>query len=78
MIGTPESIADEMAGWFAAEACDGFNILAPTHPDGLEAFVDTVVPVLQERGLFRTEYAGTMLRDHLGLERPANSFAPLR
>jgi FMN-dependent oxidoreductase (nitrilotriacetate monooxygenase family) len=78
MIGTPESIADEMASWFAAEACDGFNILAPTHPDGLEAFVDTVVPVLQERGLFRTEYAGTMLRDHLGLERPANSFAPLR
>ena len=78
MIGTPENIAGEMAGWFAAEACDGFNILAPTHPDGLEAFVDTVVPVLQERGLFRTEYAGTMLRDHLGLERPANSFAPLR
>ena len=75
MIGTAESIADEMERWFAGEACDGFNILAPTHPDGLEAFVDTVVPVLQDRGLFRADYAGAMLRDHLGLTRPVNSFA---
>ena len=75
-IGTPVQIADEMERWFRAGACDGFNILAPFHPGGLEAFVDLVVPELQRRGLFRHEYGGSMLRDHLGLGRPGNRFAP--
>jgi alkanesulfonate monooxygenase SsuD/methylene tetrahydromethanopterin reductase-like flavin-dependent oxidoreductase (luciferase family) len=75
VIGTAAHIADEMERWFADGACDGFNILAPFHPGGLEAFVDLVVPELQRRGLFRREYGGTTLRDHLGLPRPANRFA---
>ncbi len=74
VIGTPTDIADEMQRWFANHACDGFNILAPFHPGGLEAFVDLVVPELQRRGLFRDRYAGHTLRDHLGLERPPNRF----
>lgn len=74
MIGTATDIADEMQEWFEGGACDGFNVLAPNHPGGLERFVELVVPLLQRRGLFRTHYAGTTLRDHLGLERPANRF----
>ena len=75
VIGTPTDIADEMQRWFANHACDGFNILAPFHPGGLEAFVDLVVPELQRRGLFRDRYTGHTLRDHLGLQRPPNHFA---
>ncbi len=75
VIGTATDIADEMERWFTNHACDGFNILAPFHPGGLETFVDMVVPELQRRSLFRTRYAGRTLRDHLGLERPANRFA---
>ena len=74
VIGTPGDIADEMQRWFAQEACDGFNILAPFHPGGLEMFVNLVVPELQRRGLFRRQYTGRTLRDHLGLERPRNRF----
>lgn len=73
--GTPESIADQLESWFINEAADGFNILAPTFPHGLEAFVDLVVPVLQRRGLFRTEYAGRTLRENLGLARPRSQYA---
>ncbi len=54
---------------------DGFNIMPPVLPAGLESFVDQVVPILQERGLFRTEYTGRTLREHYGLERPANRYA---
>ncbi len=75
VIGTPTQVADEMERWFTSGACDGFNILAPFHPGGLETFVDRVVPELQRRGLFRREYAGSTLREHLGLERPPNRFA---
>ena len=75
VIGTPADIADEMERWFTGGACDGFNILAPFHPGGLEAFVDLVVPELQRRGLFRRRYAGRTLREHLGLSRPPNRFA---
>jgi FMN-dependent oxidoreductase (nitrilotriacetate monooxygenase family) len=74
VIGTAAEVADEMQRWFEGGACDGFNILAPYHPGGLERFVDLVVPELQRRGLFRTAYAGTTLREHLGLERPPNRF----
>jgi len=72
VTGTPEQIADQIQLWFEQGAADGFNIMAPTLPDGLDDFVDHVVPVLQRRGLFRTEYTGTTLRDHYGLTRPAN------
>ncbi len=74
LVGTAADIADEMERWFTGGACDGFNILAPFHPGGLELFVDLVVPELQRRGLFRRAYAGTTLRDHLGLARPPNRF----
>lgn len=73
-VGTPEQIADRMQDWLGAQACDGFNVMFPFVPEGLDAFVDAVVPELQRRGLFRTEYEGTTLRDHLGLKRPGNRF----
>ena len=72
VVGTPMEVADVMQRWFEGEACDGFNILAPFHPGGLAAFVDEVVPELQRRGIFRREYSGLTLRDHLGLSRPEN------
>jgi FMN-dependent oxidoreductase (nitrilotriacetate monooxygenase family) len=72
--GTAASIADEMEEWLAGNGSDGFNILFSDLPAGLEDFVDKVVPELQRRGLFRTEYAGTTLREHLGLPRPSNQF----
>ncbi len=72
--GTPASIADQMEQWLHEEGCDGFNVMFPYVPGGLDDFVDKVVPELQRRGLFRTEYEGTTLRDHLGLKRPANRF----
>ncbi|WP_234729645.1 LLM class flavin-dependent oxidoreductase [Acidocella facilis] len=73
-VGTPASIADEMQAWLEGDACDGFNIMFPTLPAGLDEFVDMVVPELQGRGLFRKEYEGTTLREHLGLPRPPNRF----
>lgn len=75
VVGDAAQVADELQRWFEAGACDGFNILAPYHPGGLERFVDLVVPELQRRGLFRTAYAGRTLRDHLGLARPVGRFA---
>ncbi len=73
-VGTPATIADAMEQWLVERGSDGFNIMFPYLPEGLDDFVDKVVPELQRRGLFRTEYAGTTLRDHLGLPRPANRF----
>ncbi|UUZ85210.1 LLM class flavin-dependent oxidoreductase [Paenibacillus sp. P26] len=73
--GTPEQIADQLEDWFVHDAADGFNIMPPYLPGGLEDFVELVVPELQKRGLFRTEYTGRTLRDHLGLRRPANRFS---
>ncbi|WP_265548197.1 LLM class flavin-dependent oxidoreductase [Roseomonas mucosa] len=72
--GTPEEIADRLQEWFESEAADGFNIMPPWFPGQFDLFVDHVVPVLQRRGLFRTEYAGRTLRENLGLPRPANRF----
>ena len=76
MVGTASEIADTMQDWLETEACDGFNIMFPTVPAGLNDFVDLVVPELQRRGIFRTAYQGTTLRDHLGLARPQNRFFP--
>jgi alkanesulfonate monooxygenase len=72
VIGTPKTIADTLEQWFVEQAADGFNIMPSFLPEGLDEFVDDVVPLLQQRGLFRHEYSGTTLRDHLGLERPDN------
>lgn len=71
-IGAPEQIADTIEEWVANRAADGFNIMTDVNPSGIEAFVDHVVPILRERGIYRHEYTGTTLRDHLGLPRPAS------
>jgi alkanesulfonate monooxygenase len=76
MVGTPGQIADEMERWLGEAACDGFNVMFPYLPQGLHEFVDLVVPELQRRGLFRSDYEGTTLREHLGLPRPENRFFP--
>jgi alkanesulfonate monooxygenase len=75
-VGTPATIADQMEEWLFSEACDGFNIMFPYVPGGLDDFVDKVIPELQGRGLFRSEYEGRTLREHLGLPRPENRFFP--
>jgi len=74
MVGTPETIADEMEAWLKTEASDGFTIQFPYLPEGLDDFVDRVIPELQRRGIFRTEYEGATLRENLGLPRPKNRF----
>jgi len=74
MVGTPKTIADEMQEWLESEASDGFTVMFPYLPGGLDDFVTRVVPELQSRGLFRRDYEGTTLRDHLGLPRPRNRF----
>lgn len=71
--GTPEQVADTIEQWFRSGTADGFNIMPPVLPSGLELFVDHVVPILRARGLFRTEYTATTLRGHYGLARPANA-----
>jgi N-acetyl-S-(2-succino)cysteine monooxygenase len=76
--GTPEQIADTIEDWFTAGAADGFNVMPPALPSTLEAFVEHVVPELRRRGLFRTAYTGTTLREHYGLARPENRFAAAR
>ena len=73
-VGTPQTIADEMQEWLETEASDGFNVMFPYLPEGLNEFVDRVVPELQRRGIFRTAYEGRTLRENLGLPRPENRF----
>ncbi|KRB61986.1 monooxygenase [Rhizobium sp. Root708] len=73
-VGTAASIADEMEQWLVERGSDGFNVVFPYLPQGLDDVVNLLVPELQRRGLFRSEYEGTTLRDHLGLPRPANKF----
>jgi alkanesulfonate monooxygenase SsuD/methylene tetrahydromethanopterin reductase-like flavin-dependent oxidoreductase (luciferase family) len=75
VVGAPEQIADAIQLWFENGAADGFNIMPPVLPTALTDFVDQVVPILQKRGLFRTEYEGATLRENLGLKRPPNSLA---
>jgi len=77
-VGTPQTVADEMAEWLTQEGSDGFNVVFPFLPQGLDDVVDRLVPELQRRGLFRTDYAGPTLRDHLGLPRPENRFFPAK
>jgi alkanesulfonate monooxygenase len=75
-VGTPRTIADEMERWLYEEGSDGFNVMFPYLPTGLDDFVGKVVPELQARGLFRREYEGATLRENLGLARPPNQFFP--
>ncbi|MDF0497214.1 NtaA/DmoA family FMN-dependent monooxygenase [Bradyrhizobium yuanmingense] len=70
LVGAPEQIADSIESWFRTGAVDGFNIIPDVLEDGATAFVDHVVPILQSRGLFRTEYQGETLREHLGIPPP--------
>src|ERR1041385_5583485 len=74
MVGTPKTIADEMEEWLETRASDGFTIMFPYLPGGLDDFVRGVIPELQRRGLFRKEYEGQTLRETLGLPRPSNRF----
>ena len=68
-------IADHMEAWFLGDAADGYMLSFPLVPAGLDDFIELVVPELQRRGLFRTEYEGRTLREHLGLPRPASRHA---
>ncbi|HIC7213196.1 LLM class flavin-dependent oxidoreductase [Burkholderia stabilis] len=78
VVGTPESIADVMEQWFREGAADGFNVMPPYLPGGLEDFINDVLPELRRRNLFRTEYEGHTLRENLGLSRPESRFASVR
>lgn len=73
-VGTPETVADEMGTWLAEEGADGFTVCFPFLPQGLDDVTQRLIPELQRRGLFREEYEGTTLREHLGLPRPENRF----
>lgn len=75
-VGTPKTIADEMQHWLGEAASDGFTILFPYLPQGLDDVTQRLVPELQRRGLFRDDYEGETLREHLGLPRPENRFFP--
>ncbi len=73
-VGTVESVADEMQKWLEEDASDGFTIVFPFLPQGLDDVAERLVPELQRRGIFRTDYEGSTLREHLGLPRPSNRF----
>jgi N-acetyl-S-(2-succino)cysteine monooxygenase len=75
LIGNPVQVADVLESWFRSGAADGFNVMPPFFPGQFDDFVDRVVPILQERGLFRADYEGATLRDHLGLIRPVRRFS---
>lgn len=75
IVGTPGEIADLIEEWFSERACDGFNIMPPYFPEGLNDILDLVVPELQRRGLFHTEYDGATLRENLALDRPSHPAA---
>jgi FMN-dependent oxidoreductase (nitrilotriacetate monooxygenase family) len=74
IAGAPEQVADQIEDWFTDGAADGFNIMPPLLPAQLDVFSGEVIPLLQRRGLFRTEYIGTMLREHYGLDWPKSVF----
>jgi alkanesulfonate monooxygenase SsuD/methylene tetrahydromethanopterin reductase-like flavin-dependent oxidoreductase (luciferase family) len=73
VAGTPEQVADLIQDWFDTGAADGFNVMPPVLPGLLDDFVEQVIPLLQRRGLFRREYAGSTLREHYGLDVPGNA-----
>lgn len=70
VVGTPQSVADQLQQWFEEDGADGFNIMSPWLPGGLDDFIELALPELRRRGLFRSEYEGATLRQHLGLARP--------
>ncbi|MCI1593590.1 MAG: LLM class flavin-dependent oxidoreductase [Heyndrickxia oleronia] len=74
IFGTPEQIANQLEEWIIKKGADGFNLMFPYYPDSLSEFVDQVIPILQERGLFRKEYEGTTLRENLGLPEPESRY----
>lgn len=76
LTGTPTTVADAMEQWLFEQAADGFNIMFPFLPQGLDEFVDKLIPELQRRGIFRRAYEGSTLRENLGLKRPPNRFFP--
>ncbi|CAN7443333.1 MULTISPECIES: LLM class flavin-dependent oxidoreductase [Brucella] len=73
-VGTVESVADEMQKWLEEDASDGFTVVFPFLPQGLDDVAERLVPELQRRGIFRTDYEGSTLREHLDLPRPSNRF----
>ena len=73
-IGTPTQVADTMQAWFEGGAADGFMLVPSVLPQGFNDFVDRVLPILKERGLFRTEYEADTLRGNLGLPKPENRY----
>lgn len=73
--GTPEQVADTIQDWLDQGAADGFNVMPAVLPSGLETFVDQVIPILVQRGLFRAEYTGATLREHYGIPRPESQYA---
>lgn len=75
LVGTPVEVVDQLEEWFESGAADGFNILAPIFPQGLDDVIELVLPELRRRGLFRYEYEGRTLRENLGLARPADGFS---
>jgi alkanesulfonate monooxygenase SsuD/methylene tetrahydromethanopterin reductase-like flavin-dependent oxidoreductase (luciferase family) len=70
MVGTPQQIADKMELWFRNDGADGFNLMPPSQPESINDFVELVVPILQQRGLFRYDYTSDNLHEHLGLAIP--------
>jgi FMN-dependent oxidoreductase (nitrilotriacetate monooxygenase family) len=77
-VGTPDQLTEKMVEWFETEAADGFMIGSPYFPGALDDFVDTVVPLLQKRGIYREGYEGDTLRDHYGLDYPSNQYEDAR
>ncbi|KCB27273.1 nitrilotriacetate monooxygenase component A domain protein [Bordetella hinzii L60] len=77
-MGTPKRVADQLQQWFEEEGADGFNIMSPWLPGGLDDFIELALPELRRRGLVRSEYQGSTLREHLGLHRPAHPAAAAR
>jgi len=73
--GAPSDIADQLEHWYERRAADGFTVMGPALPDGLASFVDLVIPELERRALFRSDYVATTFRGHLGLPRPAHPAA---
>jgi hypothetical protein len=78
VVGTPAQVVDTMQLWVEEDAADGFNVILPYFPGGLNDFVDGVIPELQRRGIFRTEYQSKTLRGNLGLPVPENRQARIR
>jgi alkanesulfonate monooxygenase len=74
-LGDASAIADVMEEWFTERACDGFVLVPPYFPAAFDEFIDSVVPELQRRGIFRREYSGYTLREHLGLPVPPNRYS---